>query len=63
MNHLWDNVFEYFKERRLAAVFFGTLLGLIGTFIGGAILFQAFDPHLNDFCSMHHRAWFCCWWP
>lgn len=40
MNYFWGNVFEYFKERRLGAVFFGTLLAFIGALVGGAIVYQ-----------------------
>jgi cobalamin biosynthesis protein CobD/CbiB len=38
MNFFWDNVFEYFKERRLAALFFGTL----GIFFAGLLLLTVF---------------------
>jgi hypothetical protein len=40
MSFFWGNVFEYFKERRYAAVFFGTLMGLIGMLAAGAIIYQ-----------------------
>lgn len=40
MNYFWGNVFEYFKDRRLAGVFFGTLLALGGLLLVGAILLQ-----------------------
>ncbi|MDR3460273.1 MAG: hypothetical protein P4N60_22825 [Verrucomicrobiae bacterium] len=40
MNFFWGNVFEYFKDRRLASVFFGTLLALIGVLVAGVIFFQ-----------------------
>ncbi len=40
MNYFWDNVFDYAKERRLAAIFFCTLLAMGGLLIVGAILFQ-----------------------
>jgi|SRR5215471_8311070 len=38
MNDLWGGVFEYFKERRYAAVFFGTLLAVVGALLAGLIL-------------------------
>ena len=40
MNYFWGNVFEYFKDRRLGVVFFGTLLVLLVPLIVGAILYQ-----------------------
>lgn len=40
MNYFWGNVFEYFKERRYAAVFFGTLAGLVGAIALGALLIE-----------------------
>lgn len=40
MNYFWGNVFEYFKERRYAAVFFGTLMAMAGALLAGAILYQ-----------------------
>ena len=40
MNYFWGNVFEYFKDRRVAAVFFGTLLALGGLLIAGLVLYQ-----------------------
>ena len=40
MNFFWDNVFEYFKDRRFAPVFFGALLGLVVALIAGAILYK-----------------------
>lgn len=40
MNYFWGNVFEYFKDRRYAAVFFGTLAALVGTLIVGSILYS-----------------------
>lgn len=40
MNYFWGNVFEYFKERRYAAVFFGTLAALVGTIALGALLIE-----------------------
>jgi hypothetical protein len=45
MNFFWGNVFEYFKDRRLGAVFFGTLavvigMLMLGLFFGGFNLMQ-----------------------
>lgn len=40
MSYFWGNVFDYFKDRRIAGVFFGTLLALGGTLIVGLILYQ-----------------------
>jgi purine-cytosine permease-like protein len=40
MNFFWSNVFEHFKDRRFAAVFFGTLAAFFGAMIVGAILYQ-----------------------
>jgi hypothetical protein len=50
MNFFWGNVFEYFKDRRLASVFFGTLLALIGVLVAGAIFFQVICAYnLQDY--------------
>lgn len=43
MNYFWGNVFEYFKERRYAAVFFGTLAGLVAALAAGVVLYQIAD--------------------
>ena len=40
MNFFWGNVFEYFKDRRGAAIFFATLLALFGALIVGSILYH-----------------------
>jgi hypothetical protein len=40
MNYFWGNVFEYFKERRYAAVFFGTLAALAGMLAVAVMLEQ-----------------------
>jgi high-affinity Fe2+/Pb2+ permease len=40
MNYFWGNVFEYFKDRRLGAVFFGTLALFIGALALGGMLYQ-----------------------
>lgn len=50
MNFFWGNVFEYFKDRRYAAVFFGTLAALIGTLVVGAILYEVICAYdLQDY--------------
>ena len=41
MNYFWGNVFEYFKDRRVAGIFFCTLMVLLALLLVGAILFQA----------------------
>lgn len=43
MNYFWGNVFEYFKERRYAAVFFGTLTALGAALVAGAVLYHIAD--------------------
>jgi hypothetical protein len=40
MNYFWGNVFDYFKDRRIAGVFFGTMLALGGVLVAGVILWQ-----------------------
>ncbi len=40
MNYFWGNIFDYFKDRRLAGVFFGALLALIGLLPAGWLLYQ-----------------------
>jgi len=50
MDFFWGNVFEYFKERRYAAVFFGTLSALIVTLVAGAILYHVVGEfHLLEY--------------
>ena len=41
MNYFWGNVFDYFKDRRIAGVFFITLMVLLVLLFIGAIVFQA----------------------
>ena len=41
MNYFWGNVFEYFKDRRIAGMFFGTLMVLLVLLFIGAILVQS----------------------
>jgi|ERR1035438_6101360 hypothetical protein len=33
MNYFWGNIFEYFKDRRLGSVFFGTLAVVLGILV------------------------------
>ena len=40
MDFFWGNVFEYFKERRLASLFFGSLFGLGLALALGCLLAQ-----------------------
>jgi hypothetical protein len=40
MNFLWGNVFEYFKDRRLGSVFFGSLAVVLGMLVLVAVFFQ-----------------------
>ena len=50
MNYFWGNVFEYVKERRNAAVFFGSLAMVIALVLVGAIfpnLLQAWPTILS----------------
>ena len=50
MNFFWGNVFEYFKDRRVAAIFFGTLLALGGLLIAGFIAAQVICTyHLENY--------------
>ena len=50
MNYFWGNVFEHFKERRYAAVFFGTLMAMGGLLIAGLISYQVICAyHLEDY--------------
>lgn len=39
MDHFWTNVFEYFKDRHLGAVFIRTLLVLILLLVAGIFLY------------------------
>jgi len=41
MNSLWGNVFDYFKERRSAAIFFVAFAVALGVIFLGTILGQA----------------------
>lgn len=45
MNYFWGNVFEYFKDRRLGSVFFGSLAVVIVLLV----LVAAFFPILQQY--------------
>jgi hypothetical protein len=45
MNYFWGNFFEYCKERRNAAVFFGTLAVFFGLLVAGVIIYQVADGY------------------
>lgn len=45
MDYFWGNMFEYFKDRRYAAVFFGTLMALGGLFVAVVIGVQIFSAY------------------
>ena len=50
MDFFWSNLFEFFKDRRHAAVFFGTLAVIIGVLAIGAISYQVIDGlHLWEY--------------
>lgn len=50
MDFFWSNAFEYFKDRRIAGIFFGTLLALGGLLIAGIIAAQIFCAYnLQDY--------------
>jgi uncharacterized membrane protein YqjE len=50
MNFFWDNVFDYFKDRRYGAIFFGSLALLFAVFGLGTVLFQVLDAYaLRDY--------------
>jgi len=40
MNYFWGNVFEYFKDRRIAGVFFSTFVVVTGLIFIGAVILQ-----------------------
>jgi hypothetical protein len=40
MNYFWGNIFEYFKDRRLGSVFFGTLAAVFGLLVLVAVFYQ-----------------------
>jgi hypothetical protein len=49
MDFFWGNIFEYFKDRRGAALFYATLLVLFIALIVGAILYHVICAyHLQD---------------
>jgi hypothetical protein len=41
MNYFWGNIFEHFKDRRFATVFFGTLVALALLLLAGTILVES----------------------
>ncbi len=43
MNYFWGNVFDFFKERRCASLFFLALMACLGTVFAGAIIYQIAD--------------------
>jgi hypothetical protein len=45
MNYFWGNVFEYFKDRRFASVFFGTLVALVVVLFIGVIVNQVIQAY------------------
>jgi len=50
MNFFWDNVFDYFKERRYGAIFFGSLAMFFVVFMLGTLSFQVFSAYqLEDY--------------
>jgi uncharacterized membrane protein YqjE len=50
MNFFWDNVFDYFKERRYGAIFFGSLALVFGVFAVVTVLCQVLDAYaLQDY--------------
>ena len=52
MDFFWGNVFEYFKDRRIAGIFFGTLMALGGLLIAGIIAAQVFCAYnLQDYLN------------
>ena len=40
MDYFWGNLFEYFKERRTAGLFFGTLFAFLGAVIVGGVIYE-----------------------
>ena len=40
MDYFWGNLFEYFKERRTAGLFFGTLFAFLGAVIVGGVIYK-----------------------
>jgi hypothetical protein len=41
MNFIWGNVFEFFKERWRASIFFAGFAGVFGVMILGGLFYQA----------------------
>jgi hypothetical protein len=44
MNYFWGNICEYFKDRRFASVFFGTLFFLVVALALGSLVYQVVGP-------------------
>lgn len=44
MNYFWGNLFDYFKERREASLFYGVFGFFMALFAIGIILCQTVDP-------------------
>ncbi len=44
MDFFWSNVFDYFKDRRFAAVFFCTILCVAGILIAGSVFYESIGP-------------------
>jgi hypothetical protein len=50
MNCFWGNVFDYFKERRMAGFFFATLTFLAGLLVAGWLVYQLIRAYnLQDY--------------
>jgi hypothetical protein len=48
--YFWGNTFEYFKDRRIAGVFFGSLMAIGGLIFAGFIAAQIFVAcNLQDY--------------
>lgn len=48
--NFWGNIFDYFKERRSAGIFYAVLHALIGIAIGGLILYEVIGPDNFRIC-------------
>jgi len=50
MDYFWSNLFEYFKERRTAVIFFGALFAFLGGAAVWGIVYELTDgcPWLMD---------------
>jgi len=65
MDYFWCNLFDYFKERRIAGMFFGILLVVVVLLLAGALLYQTLGPdkfwHGVVLSSPVVVAVFCVW--